>query len=187
MRRSESYTVGRALTPGQQAFWKVKIWGKDGKESPWSEQASWSTGLFRPEHWRARWISAASNPTPAESGDAMVLPPARYFRKNLILKKPLARATAYVSALGNYELQVNGEPSGDALFPPGWSDHSQRAYYRSIDVTSLLQDGVNSIGTIVAAGWHGGVRESGDDGKLQRPTHGTDAGAADAAPPGVCR
>jgi alpha-L-rhamnosidase len=164
---------GRALAPGQQAFWKVKIWGKDGKESPWSEQASWSAGLFRPEHWRARWISANSPDSSAVSGDSAVLPAARYTRKSFLLKKPVARAVAYVSALGIYELQMNGAPVSDALFPPGWSDDKQRAYYRAVDVTSLLHEGVNSIGVIVANGWNSGWRHGGEDGKLQRPVGGT--------------
>src|SRR5438876_507132 len=34
--------AGRPLTSGQVGHWKVKVWDKDGRESPWSEPARWS-------------------------------------------------------------------------------------------------------------------------------------------------
>src|SRR5262245_10492311 len=39
--------AGRPLVSGQVCYWKVKVWDKDGRESPWSEPAHWSVGLLR--------------------------------------------------------------------------------------------------------------------------------------------
>jgi alpha-L-rhamnosidase len=86
----------------------------------------------------------------------LVLPPARYFRKEFEIAKPIRRATAYVSALGNAELRFNGKPASAAFFLPGWSDYNQRAYYRAFDVTALLKPGPNAFGAVLTDGWYAG-------------------------------
>ena len=60
------------------------------------------------------------------------------------------------TALGIYELHLNGERVGDALFAPGWSDYHQRAYYNTYDVTALVKNGANALGAWVADGWYSG-------------------------------
>jgi alpha-L-rhamnosidase len=47
---------GQPLVSHQHCFWKVKVWDKDGQESPWCKPASWSMGLLRPGDWKADWI-----------------------------------------------------------------------------------------------------------------------------------
>jgi len=47
---------GKELRSRAQCFWKVKVWDKDGIASGWSEPASWTMGLLRPQDWRGRWI-----------------------------------------------------------------------------------------------------------------------------------
>jgi alpha-L-rhamnosidase len=39
---------------------------------------------------------------------------------------------------------------------PGWTDYNQRVYYRTYDVTSLLQPGSNTVGAILGDGWFRG-------------------------------
>jgi alpha-L-rhamnosidase len=86
----------------------------------------------------------------------LFLPPAQFLRKQFNLEKPIQRATVYASALGNYELYVNGEPVGDAYFTPGWTDYNVRVYYNTFDVTDLLKRGFNVIGGVLADGWYCG-------------------------------
>ncbi len=44
-------------------YWKVRTWDKDGNLSAWSETASWETGIFDREEWKAQWIKvSADNP-----------------------------------------------------------------------------------------------------------------------------
>jgi alpha-L-rhamnosidase len=46
-----------AMLPAHAAcFWKVRIWGRDGEPTAWSEPARWSMGLLDPAGWRATWI-----------------------------------------------------------------------------------------------------------------------------------
>jgi alpha-L-rhamnosidase len=50
--------AGQTLISSQQVFWKVRLWDKDGRPSPWSEPASWTMGVLTPADWKgARWIS----------------------------------------------------------------------------------------------------------------------------------
>ncbi len=68
------------------------------------------------------------------------LPPARYYRSVFKPEKKIVSAIAHASALGIYELHVNGQRVGDAYFAPGWMDYRKRAYYHTCDLTSLLKD-----------------------------------------------
>ena len=148
--------AGKPLASGQEAFWKLKVWDKDGEESPWSGSARWSAGLLTPGDWRARWISFPdATPLHAER-TSLYLPPAQNYRKSFVLGKPVRRAILYGSALGLAEFYLNGGKVDDAYFEPGWSDYHRRVYYRAHDVTSLLRNDRNTLGAVVADGWYAG-------------------------------
>jgi alpha-L-rhamnosidase len=66
------------------------------------------------------------------------------------------RAIAYVSALGLYELRLNGQRVGDHQLAPEWTDYTQRVQYQAYDVTSLVRQGENVAGAILADGWYAG-------------------------------
>ena len=56
---SESVLVpyaGKDLVSHDDCYWKVRVWDKDGKPSPWSTAARWSMGILRPDQWQAYWI-----------------------------------------------------------------------------------------------------------------------------------
>jgi alpha-L-rhamnosidase len=148
--------AGKALTSGQQVYWQVRVWDKENQESDWSEPTTWRVALTDPEHWVAQWISAKDETPLHTSRDSLFLPPAHYFRKEFEIAKPVRRATAYLSALGNAELRFNGKQATDAYFLPGWSDYNQRAYYRAFDVSNLLKPGPNTFGAILTDGWYSG-------------------------------
>ncbi len=48
--------AGPALVSRQHCYWTVRVWDRDGKESPWSEPAHWSMGLLERSDWGAQWI-----------------------------------------------------------------------------------------------------------------------------------
>jgi alpha-L-rhamnosidase len=147
---------GKTLTSGQGCVWKVRVWNGQDRASAWSRTATWSMGLLDPGDWQAQWISF-DDQTPLEASQKkMVLPPARYYRKSLTTDRKLCRATVYASALGIYELYINGQRVSDQMFTPGWSDYAKRVYYNSFDVTELLDSGENVLGAVVADGWYSG-------------------------------
>ena len=147
---------GKPLTSRERCFWKVKVWDRNGKASPWSEQASWTMGLLKPGDWKGEYISFRDESPVHKSAQSLFLPPARQYRKEFMAAKPVRRATIYATALGIYELHLNGERVGDAYFAPGWSDYHQRAYYNAYDVTPMVKEGVNALGSWLADGWYSG-------------------------------
>jgi len=48
--------AGQPLSSRMHAYWKVRVWDRDGKASGWSDAAHWSMGLLNKKEWKARWI-----------------------------------------------------------------------------------------------------------------------------------
>ena len=161
---------GKSLAARQQCWWKVRIWDESGNASPWSAPATWTMGLLSPQDWRAKLIGYDADPPADSEGYAkagggplgqvrqpqLVLPPPPYLRTDFKVDKPVKRAIVYVSALGLYELRINGERVGEDYFRPGWTDYNKRLYYQTYDVTDLIASGGNAIGAILADGWYAG-------------------------------
>ncbi len=152
--------AGKSLSSGQACFWKVRAWDQDGNPTAWSESAHWSMGLLNSEDWKAKWIGYDA-PAPEHEHDAFTkeggleLPPPPYLRNEFNTQPEITRATVYASALGIYELYLNGERVGSDVFSPGWTEYKNRVYYNTYDVTDMLKaDDVNAIGAILADGWY---------------------------------
>ena len=154
---------GSILTSGTQAFWKVKLWDKDGKESEWSEPASWTMGITSEGDWKAQWIKYPS----AKNGIGKRGLP--MFRKRFSLNKPVKRALIHVTGLGQYELFVNGTKTGDHFLDPAWSTYEKTVYYNTFDVTSSVEQGENVLGMMLGKGFY---NTRGD-----RRIHGVDVNA----------
>ncbi|MCC6677588.1 MAG: family 78 glycoside hydrolase catalytic domain [Phycisphaerales bacterium] len=61
--------AGPALESGRAYWWRVRTWDAAGAETGWSRPAMWSTGLLKPEDWKASWIGVPGERTPAVSGN----------------------------------------------------------------------------------------------------------------------
>ena len=147
--------AGKPLNARQQCFWKVCVWDETGR-AQWSDAASWTMGLLQPADWQADYISFPDSTPVWKDAEKLFLPPAHQFRKEFAADKKVRRATVYATALGIYELYLNGRRVGDARFAPGWTDYHQRAYYNTYDVTPLVQRGGNALGAWVGDGWYSG-------------------------------
>jgi alpha-L-rhamnosidase len=84
------------------------------------------------------------------------LPPPRILRRQFSTDRSISRATLYSSALGIYQMHLNGRQVADDYFSPGWTDYNKRIYYQTYDVTNLVQEGENTLGAILADGWYAG-------------------------------
>ncbi|SEN57057.1 alpha-L-rhamnosidase [Chitinophaga rupis] len=140
---------GQALEPDTRYSWQVRVWDNKGKTSGWSAPAYWQTGLLNAGNWKAQWISSG---LPGDSAGGV----APFFRKTFSTAKKVQSATAYITAHGLYEAQLNGKRVGDAFLPPGWTSYNKHLTYQTYDVTSLLQSGKNAIGVILGSGWYRG-------------------------------
>jgi alpha-L-rhamnosidase len=141
--------AGEALIPQQKYYWQVRVWDNTGKASEWSAPASWQMGLLTPADWKAQWI------IPGFEEDT-VNRPSPVFRKTFSLSKKIRSATAYITAHGLYEAQINGRRVGDAYLTPGWTSYNKRLQYQAYDVTSMLQKGNNAVGATLGNGWYRG-------------------------------
>jgi len=121
---------GKSLRSFTKYFWKVVLWDEKNKQGNWS---------------------AIDKKQKRCGGNPPVL-----YRKSFSIKKHVKRAVLYVSALGIYEPYFNGKRIGNDFLSPGWTDYKKHVYYYGYDVTSLIKNGKNAIGCILADGWFAG-------------------------------
>ncbi|MFT4307387.1 MAG: family 78 glycoside hydrolase catalytic domain, partial [Microbacterium sp.] len=98
--------------------------------------------------WRARFIGPASHHRLDD--------PAPALQRAFEVRPGLERATLHVSALGVYDLTVNGQRSSDRVLAPGWTAYDHRLRFHSDDVTGLLREGRNTLRAVLGNGWYRG-------------------------------
>jgi alpha-L-rhamnosidase len=144
--------TGPALGGEKSYFWHVRVWDNHGNTSTWSTPAKWEMGLLESKDWKAAWI------TPNLQEDETRSNPAPLLRKGFALsaKKKIEQARLYASAMGLYEMHLNGKRVGDEYFTPGWTAYDFRFQYQTYDVSGLLKPGVNCLGAMLGDGWYRG-------------------------------
>ena len=70
--------------------------------------------------------------------------------------KPIRQARLYASAMGVYNLFLNGSKVGEDWFAPGDSQYRETICYQTYDVTGMLKSGANALGATLAPGWYTG-------------------------------
>lgn len=143
--------AGPALGSGKTYFWRVRVWDNHGRVSGWSSGApgaKWEMGLLEAGDWKASWI------TPDLVEDETKSNPAPLLRRDFQVKKKVQRARLYATAMGLYEMELNGKRVGDAHFTPGWTAYDFRYQYQTYDVTEMLKNGTNCLGAMLGDGWY---------------------------------
>lgn len=145
---------GRPLRSGERVFWNVRVWDEEGRVSEPSATAWWEMALLNRNDWNGIWIKG-TRPTPQTEEEWYGDNPAPLIRTSFaIADTPITRARIYVTGLGYYELTLNGEPVGDRVLDPGWTDYAERVLYSVFDVTELLRRGENALGLMLGNGWY---------------------------------
>ncbi|HTW99454.1 MAG TPA: family 78 glycoside hydrolase catalytic domain, partial [Acidimicrobiales bacterium] len=142
--------AGRAVASRELWCWSVSVRAESGETSAWSNPARFEAGLLHRGDWHAAFVGR-----PAGAAGAGSRAPYHVRRMFRLDEVPL-HARAYVTALGVYELWVNGGRAGDGLLRPGWTDHRRRVPYQVIDLSSLLRQGDNVVAATLAPGWYAG-------------------------------
>lgn len=140
---------GALLFPRTKYYYRVKIGTINHGESDWSTVQWFETSRLK-EPWNASFISR---------NDCFKDNPSRplYLRKEFSLKNIPEKGRLYASALGIYEIQINGKEVNKHYFAPGWTNYNKRLAYQTVDITSLLKKGTNIITTTLAPGWYAGI------------------------------
>ena len=80
--------------------------------------------------------------------------PVTQFRKDFTAANPLTRATLYATAMGCYEVSLNGKKVDDSELAPGYQDHPLGLTYQTYDLTEQVRQGENALGILLGDGWH---------------------------------
>jgi alpha-L-rhamnosidase len=136
---------GMELEPNSLYHVNVKVWDNKGNHA--SGAGFFETGLLGGIHFSADWIS---HDFPAEESACPV------FLKEFKVKKEIQKARIYASALGIYEIKINGKKVGDSFFTPGWTNYHKRLQYQTYAVDNMIQE-QNDIEIVVGNGWYKGI------------------------------
>lgn len=100
---------------------------------------------------QAKWITG-----PAEQDcDSKIAP--YFFRKEIRLDNKVFTAKIYATALGIYNLYLDGRKAGDGYFAPGYTEYDRRVQYQEYDVTEMLAGKESFLWTAeLADGWYTG-------------------------------
>ena len=144
------------LAPCTSYYWKVTVRLNDGTsiESP---LAYFETAIDEKEMKKVHWIHMPNSYKTQEFKSLL-------FRKTFTIDNEFTAAKIYTSALGIYDLYINGErvgheQEGNIVYDelkPGWTVYSTDIAYQTHDVTRMLRRGSNIIVAMVSPGWWSG-------------------------------
>lgn len=167
---------GEKLESFKNCYWKVRVWDNKGVASNWSDVSEWHMGILSADGWKAQWIGAPwQTDAPESKTDPKPTPPAPFLRKCFSVDKAVRSARIYTTGLGYFELYVNGAKVSSDVLVPNQTNYDKReglyghgipvednftgysVLYLGYDVTSLLKNGKNAIGTVLGNGFFNSV------------------------------
>ena len=154
---------GLPLVSNREYFWKVRIRDEAGKLHPFSITGKFSTGYLTEDDWTAGWIGRGDPDELVSDIEAFVLgtvsdevknvnrePRSALFRREFSVEKKITRARLFIAGLGFYEVRLNGTKVGNHVLAPSRTDFRKRILYDTYDVTSVLKQGENALGIMLA-------------------------------------
>jgi alpha-L-rhamnosidase len=138
---------GSPLKSGEKATVAVRAYGSDDVWTEWAELPIEAT-LLQPDDWSACMVSCHAQPMETSK---------RPFRVRKEFELDLVEgARLYITALGIYEVEVNGHRLDDTVFSPGWTSYGHRLRFETMDLSKYLHVGANCIGVYIGEGWYAG-------------------------------
>lgn len=140
---SVAYCPPITLQARTRYFWKVRIWGES--ENAESDPAWFETAKMD-EGWQAEWIT----PDWEDNQTHPIL-----FHSFELDARPVA-ARAYISGLGLYHFELNGQKVGDEYLTPYCNAYDQWIQYQTYDILEHIATGSNLISVMLGSGWYKG-------------------------------
>ncbi|MBQ8804359.1 MAG: family 78 glycoside hydrolase catalytic domain [Tyzzerella sp.] len=128
------------LKPRTRYYWTVQVWG-DAGDTAISEVNFFEIGK-REEELLGEWIT-----TPWSNANQ-----SPYIKKTFDVKD-VKKARLYMTGLGLYHLEVNGQKVGEEYLAPGCTSVDRLVQIYTYDITDLLTNGSNVIGVMMGNGW----------------------------------
>jgi Glycogen debranching enzyme len=154
---SFSQSTGKALAGNYAAFGALlKLVDKQGKTNTiTTSEDSWLAKNEKESAWtKAKVVGELNNPAlgldPGPLSESAIL-----LRKDFRIKKTVSSVRLYVAALGSYRMFINGQRVGNKVFTPEFTNYNKRITYQTYDISSLLKNGENTIGSLLGDGWYG--------------------------------
>lgn len=133
---------GIRIEPQTQYSVSITVW--DNHDEQTTGNTYFETGLMK--GFGADWITH----TLPENTE-----PCPVFKKTFNCDKKIEYARIYSTALGIYDLELNGRRVSQDYFAPGWTSYSKRLQYQAYDVTEYLAD-ENELKATIGNGWYKG-------------------------------
>lgn len=158
---------GKEIESNSKYYWKVIIW--DGQNRQHESDVNYFCTAFLSEiDWSAKWIGANNAPEPApEKGFYMDKNEESFYadtvhhkgrsvllRNEFDLSKPIETAMLYITGLGFYEAEINGQSVGKFVLAPAKTPYHKYILYDTYDVTDYIKQGGNAIGIHLGNGWY---------------------------------
>ena len=109
---------------------------------------TFSTGKIS-DKWNGMWIS---NPKYIFK-EKKTSPKPITFKKEFSITKKIKSAKIYSTAIGIYELNLNGKKVGTDYFMPGFTSYKHNLQYQVYDIKEQLLLGTNTLISVVGGGW----------------------------------
>jgi alpha-L-rhamnosidase len=152
--------------PPMQATLVVTL--EDGSVQTWTSRAEckaslhpaegWTSASFDDSRWKnaVEWIESKADFGPGDDplGQPWPAETVKALRHGFESAGPVKSARLYVTALGGYEMYLNGKRIGDDVLAPGWTDYRERVEYQTYDVTANVVPGANVLAALLAPGWY---------------------------------
>src|SRR5918993_595171 len=133
-----------SLSAGEDVSLRVRVSGSGDTVSDWSEPLRIRAGFLEPGGWAAAPIGLAEPSEEAQPGLA---------RTEFTTDGEVRQALLYATALGGYQVSINGADVDDQVLKPGWTSYTYRTVHDTTDVSGQLRLGRNAIGVRFAGAW----------------------------------
>ena len=142
------YADGTSSVVASDSRWKSAAEPASGWESKTFDDANWKNAVL----WEQK-------PGP---GNPPVLQPwipdsVKILRKAFDAGNSIKSARLYATALGMYEVYLNGTPVNAehmTWFAPGWTDYREKVLYQTYDLAEQVKSGQNRLEVLLAPGWY---------------------------------
>lgn len=137
--------AGDNLLPNREYTVKAQITADNGETA--DAETIFQTGRMKTP-WEGKFITDAKY----EFGEKES-PSPMYFIKEFEIESGIKRAYIMSTALGIYNLYLNGSKVGDGFFAPGFTSYEHNLQYQTYDITKMIKGGKNKLCVIVGGGW----------------------------------
>lgn len=135
---------GKPLNPFTE--YDVEIMAIDDAGNHCIRKAEFTTGR-KTLPWKAKWITDETQVTEKPKS-----PRPLYFRRKIHLEKKVQKSWITVTAIGIFDLLLDGKRISEEYFAPGFTDYEYNLQYNCYRLDEV-QAGEHELSVTVAAGW----------------------------------